>query len=121
MLGPLANDADADPGTLQITQLTGGGTLMPDGRSIRLETAPTATGTLILNYTVRNAIGLTGTATITVNILPDVVGDLLVHLPLDSDALDLSGHSNHGTPIGSPLHATGRLGGSMRLDSGAPR
>lgn len=117
LLTPLANDADASRGTLQISALSGGGSITADGRSIRLETAPTATGTLTLTYTVRNYHNLTATGTITVTLVPDLSPNLLVHLPLDANTLDLSGRGNHGTPVGSPVHVAGRLGSALQIDS----
>lgn len=117
LLTPLANDADASRGTLQISALSGGGSITADGRSIRLETAPTATGTLTLTYTVRNDHNLTATGTITVTLVPDLSPNLLVHLPLDANTLDLSGRGNHGTPVGLPVHVAGRIGSALQIDT----
>lgn len=46
-----------------------------------------------------------------------VPGELWLHLPLDGNADDVSGHGRHGTPMGGASFVEGRAGkGAVRLD-----
>ena len=123
ILSPLANDADAAPASLEIIAVTapavGGLSITPDGRGLRFESSLGDSGTVNATYTVRNAIGLTDTATVTMQLAADVPRDLVVHLPLDANADDSSGRNHHGSPGGSPVHVAGRIGGAIQLDSAA--
>lgn len=46
----------------------------------------------------------------------DLASGLTAYYPFDSDASDLSGNANHGTPFGSPIYVPGLVAGAISLD-----